>query len=368
MSGSIYRATESARIVSPMRPSTTLALLILAACATACATASARDPVRAGAREPVIDMHLHAHSLADYGGGMPLCGNAGALEFPGVDPRGGITFASPIVSCAATSMLQPATSDSALMRASLAMLVHEGVIAALTTGTVARVAQWRAASNGRVIPATAFGVGGVTPDSLQALVRDGRVAAFAEVSVQYDGMRLDDPRLEPFFALAERLDVPVGVHLGEGPPGGAYVLGDSTGPSAYRVADGNPLQLEPVLVRHPRLRIWVMHYGSPFVDETIALLYSHPQVFVDIAQNDWGFPRAHFYSQLQRLVNAGFAKRIMFGSDQMIWPDAIPLAIETVRSASFLTEGQKRDILYWNAARFLRLDSATVARHRAMVR
>ena len=53
-------------------------------------------------------------------------------------------------------------------------------------------------------------------------------------------------------------------------------------------------------------------------------------------------------------------KRILFGSDQMYWPDAIGEAIKSVRTAPFLSEEQKRDILYNNAARFLRLapDSA----------
>jgi predicted TIM-barrel fold metal-dependent hydrolase len=46
----------------------------------------------------------------------------------------------------------------------------------------------------------------------------------------------------------------------------------------------------------------------------------------------------------------------MFGSDQMIWPDAIEIAIESIESADFLTDDQKRAILHDNAARFLRLD------------
>jgi uncharacterized protein len=40
----------------------------------------------------------------------------------------------------------------------------------------------------------------------------------------------------------------------------------------------------------------------------------------------------------------------------MIWPQMIDLAIETIQSADFLTEEQKRDIFYNNTARFLRLD------------
>jgi len=100
----------------------------------------------------------------------------------------------------------------------------------------------------------------------------------------------------------------------------------------------------------------VMHYRSPLVDDMIALLYSYPQVYVDVGQNDWGFPRKHFYSQLRRLVDAGLGKRIMFGSDEMTWPETIRIAVETIESADFLSHEQKRDIFCRNAARFLRLD------------
>jgi hypothetical protein len=45
----------------------------------------------------------------------------------------------------------------------------------------------------------------------------------------------------------------------------------------------------------------------------------------------------------------------MFGSDQMLWPEAIGMAVEGIESASFLTHEQKRDIFHDNAARFFRL-------------
>lgn len=48
-------------------------------------------------------------------------------------------------------------------------------------------------------------------------------------------------------------------------------------------------------------------------------------------------------------------KRIMFGSDQMVWPEAIDVSIAAINEAPFLSAEQKRDILYNNAARFLRL-------------
>jgi uncharacterized protein len=111
----------------------------------------------------------------------------------------------------------------------------------------------------------------------------------------------------------------------------------------------SPLQLEDVLIRHPRLRL----YG----------LRSSSQVYVDVSGNDWAQPRPQFHAQLKRFVDAGFIKRIMWGTDQMVWPKAIEVAIETIETTPFLSQGQKRDIFYNNAARFLRLSEDEVARH-----
>jgi predicted TIM-barrel fold metal-dependent hydrolase len=47
----------------------------------------------------------------------------------------------------------------------------------------------------------------------------------------------------------------------------------------------------------------------------------------------------------------------------MIWPGVIEPAIRSIEEAPFLSEKQKRDIFYNNAARFLRLPQATIDRH-----
>ena len=119
-------------------------------------------------------------------------------------------------------------------------------------------------------------------------------------------------------------------------------------------------------MKHPKLRLEVMHAGFPMLDDTLALLYAHPQVYVDLGVIAYTQPRPAFYRYLQALVDAGFGDRIMFGSDQMVWPETIERAIDVIEQAPFLTKAQKRDILYNNAARFLRLDAATIARHHAM--
>jgi uncharacterized protein len=141
--------------------------------------------------------------------------------------------------------------------------------------------------------------------------------------------------------------------MGLGPRGAAYI-----GLPKYRMQLSNPLLLEEVLIRHPKLRVYVMHAGWPFVNEMIGLLYAHPQVYVDVGIIDWGRPEPDFHEYLRRLVEAGYSNRIMFGSDNMVWPDAIGRAVSYINSATFLSEDQKREIFCRNAATFLRLPDA----------
>ncbi len=75
---------------------------------------------------------------------------------------------------------------------------------------------------------------------------------------------------------------------------------------------------------------------------------------VDVGVINWALPETEFYTYLRRIVDAGFADRVMFGSDNMIWPGAIDVAVRRT-AASFLSVDQKRDILCRNAAKFLRL-------------
>ena len=59
--------------------------------------------------------------------------------------------------------------------------------------------------------------------------------------------------------------------------------------------------------------------------------------------------------------------RVMFGSDQMRWPEAIALAIDRVNGLDFLTVEEKQDVFYDNAAKFLGLTAEEIARHHRQV-
>lgn len=310
---------------------------------------------------PVIDMHMHAWSLSEFGGErVPVCIGAKGIEMHGIDPAGPFDFTAQ-ATCAV--MAQSPPDDAAVMAETVAQMRRLNVVAGVIAGEREIVATWRSAYPDLFIPAANFFLDENAPPpghaaQLEDQVKAGETQVFAEVTPQYRGMAPDDAALQPFYAMAERLDIPVGIHMGYGAPGGPYWVYPK-----YRASLGNPLLLEDLLARHPKLRVYVMHAGMPMTDEIIALMYSHPQVYVDISADNWGMPRAEFHHHLKRLVEAGYGKRILFGSDQMVWPQTIEVAIGSITEAPFLTEVQKRDILYNNAARFLRLSQGQIDRH-----
>jgi predicted TIM-barrel fold metal-dependent hydrolase len=241
----------------------------------------------------------------------------------------------------------PAATDEELLVQILAAMNRYNVVLAATSGPLEYVRRYRQAAPKRILPGLNTAIASLgTPDSLRELVGKGEIAILGEIAPEVEGISPDDERLEPYFALAEELDIPLAIHVLSGP----HFLTPQN-----RATLNNPLLLEKMLIRHPKLRVYVMHAGWPMLNEMISLLIFYPQVYVDVAAIDWLPPRKEFHRYLRGLVEAGFGKRIMFGSDTSMWPQTLGIGIEAIESADFLTEAQKRDILYNNAARFLRL-------------
>jgi len=165
-------------------------------------------------------------------------------------------------------------------------------------------------------------------------------------------MSPSDPSVDQYFALAEKLDIPVAIHMGTGGSGRANIT-----MSKFRASMGDPLLLEPLLARHPKLRIQVMHAGYPMIDNMLALLQENSHVYVDIAGLVWSYPLEEVNRYIRRLVEAGFEDRVMYGTDQMEWPGLMAYSISIIENADYLTPKEKRDILYNNAARFYRIDA-----------
>lgn len=310
---------------------------------------------------PVIDMHVHAERVKDRSGATPCIG----APFRDL----GITDAANDYSKVFDSAMRtnawsnswlrsPGTTDS-LRQLTIAAMKKNNVYG-ITSGDLDIVRKWKKEAPDRIIPSIHWDLNsaqheGLTVDSLEKLFRSGEFKVFGEVTIQYEGYSPGDSLFEPYLAMAERLDVPVGIHVGCGAPGAPYL-----GSPRYRARLHSALGLEEALLRHPKLRVYAMHAGWPMLDDMLATLYTHPQLYVDVAAICFMIPKKEFYFYLERLVNAGFGKRILFGSDNMIWPGAIEAGIRTINQAKFLSNDQKRDILFNNAARFLRLTPAQI--------
>lgn len=341
-----------------------------------CALSLPPGTADAQTRLPILDMHLHARTAAYYGP-PPQFMCAAVERMPYWDPAQPLGAAMEAYgkSAPCKDPIASPMTDADLLRQTVAIMERHNVIGVLG-GQPDLVATWVAAAPGRFIPgldfrvdraipsgiaAAARGGGPLSPDSVRALHRRGAVAVLGEVMNQYAGIAPDDPRMEPYWAVAEELDLPVGIHIGGGGPGEPYL-----GAPGFRARLQSALTLEEVLVKHPRLRVYIMHAGYPLADDLRALLFSHPQVYVEVSMAVNVEPRPAFYQFLREIVDAGYGERVMFGSDQIIWPGLIEAAITSIQQAPFLSDQQKRDIFYNNAARFLRLSPEDIARHHGM--
>ena len=323
---------------------TTLSTLLMAAAAIAAAQPS--EP----ARPPVIDVHVHTFGCIPGVG--PMC--PFNPQFLAADP----SIKADQIGWAkqdCTDLLEPSKTPEEYMKAVLAEYERLNVTA-VVMGAQKSVQKWKDAAPGRIIPGTSFdtGIGGgkyLPVEELRPAFTKGGFKVMGEVGLQYQGLSPSDPSVDAYFALAEELDIPVVIHMGTGGSGRANI----TMPK-FRGSMGNPLLLEDLLARHPKLRGWIMHAGYPMIDQLLTLLQANAYVFVDVAGLIWSYPLKEVHNYIQRIVEAGFEDRVMFGTDQLVWPKLMAASISVIEGATYLSPQQKRDILYNNAARFLRLD------------
>lgn len=283
--------------------------------------------------EPIIDVHLHAYPAA-----MPL--PAGATN--------------PI-----TGTRYPVRTGAGHLTACIAEMKRLNVVKGVVSGgdgdRLQAALDWRARDPQRFIAGAGVRGSDDTPlpplEQLRRAFADGSIKVLGEVTAEYAGLSLSDPKFDPYLALAEEYDVPVALHIGTMPPGTPFDPCCRTARARW----GHPETIEEALSKHPGLRINLMHSGWPYLEETIAMLMLYPNLNVDTGANAWLLPRAAFHDYLRQIVQSGFGKRVMFGSDNMFWPEAIGLAIAGVESAGFLSAAEKRDIFYNNAAAFYRV-------------
>ena len=189
-------------------------------------------------------------------------------------------------------------------------------------------------------------------DSFTTLVKNGTIKVFGEVMAVYHGQTLADPKYQPYLKVCEAYGIPVAYHTG-----GTFPSANANIWKKYRLSFGDPLLIEEVLVNYPKLKLSLMHAGSNFYENTLRMMDQYPQLYVDLGVLLWLHPMEQDYAVkfLESAKKYKVLDRVMFGSDQMIWPDAITASIEFLNTISFLTADEKRMIFYDNAKAFLKI-------------
>lgn len=92
------------------------------------------------------------------------------------------------------------------MRETIAVMDRLNIIG-VVSGPAEKVAAWKKARPERMIAAPMFDFQQpwLTPAQLRALHAAGALDAIGEIGAQYEGILPDDPKLEPYWALAEAL-------------------------------------------------------------------------------------------------------------------------------------------------------------------
>lgn len=180
-------------------------------------------------------------------------------------------------------------------------------------------------------------------DWVQHLIEGNKIQFIGEVLAQYHGISPADTSMYPYYRLAEKNNLPVGIHTGS--------AGPDHGCPNFVEEMGDPLLLRDILKTFPTLRVWVMHAGGPpYIGETIEIMKEYPKVYADISviNNPHIVKPELFAGIMQSFIDAGFEDRLMFGSDN----GDIEVMIHSVQCLPFLSDEQKDKILYKNAETF----------------
>jgi predicted TIM-barrel fold metal-dependent hydrolase len=273
----------------------------------------------------IIDMHLHCYDKESY-------------------------FVAPDL----YGILSPGTEEQHFAK-TYELMTRFNIVKGVICGNLRAVDTWigRDADRRFIRGVLVFQPGEIDTLRFEGLVKDGKIEIFGEIAAVYEGFSLDHPGFEPYLRICEKYDVPVAVHTGGGPPNITYTCCPH-----FRLSKGDPLLLEDVLVEFPKLRIYMMHSGEVFYEEALRMMLQYPQLYSDLGVLLWVHPATKSYARdfLKKAKEFGMLDRVMFGSDQMVWPHGIEMSIAYLDSMEFLSDEDKSAILYDNAARFLKLD------------
>ncbi len=290
---------------------------------------------------PIIDMHLHSYTSADFWGPAP-------------NPASG--------------KLSAASAEEHLEATLKVMRQYNVVLGAVSGVSEQSGNEWHSKAPDMILRGielrepTEF----MDEETFRNNIQNGSLDMLGEVGAQYFGYSPSEQGYYPYYKIAEEEGIPVGIHTGASFPGTPFRCCPK-----FRLSLGNPMLLEDMLIEFPKLKVFMMHAGGagPYSEYALMMMNMYPQLYTDISILNW-MPGMEpvLESFLQKAKQMGVLDRILFGTDQMVWSDAIGVAIERVNSLDFLTVEEKAALFYNNAAKFLGLSEAEINKHQQLVK
>jgi hypothetical protein len=192
-------------------------------------------------------------------------------------------------------------------------------------------------------------------NELEELFKNETLRYLGETSFHSMGFHPTDERFDPYWALAEKHQIPIGFHADRGP----FERNMEETPN-WNEDYANPLVLLPILEKYPKLKIYLMHYNGSFFEECIEVMKKYPQIYCEITAVSMFAPKHVWEPRVKRLYAEDLGDRLMFGSDYV---GTIRKNIEIIYNLDWLSDKQKRDVYYNNAAHFLNLSESDIKLH-----
>ena len=162
----------------------------------------------------------------------------------------------------------------ALLRRTIAEMDKNHVSKGVISGDDDVVAKWVERYPNRFLPSYSHWCDGKpeTVAKFEAEWKAGKWRAIGELGLPYGGHPLNDPACFPLFEIAQRNEIPVFFHTGPGGPNPQEGFAPK-----FRISLSDPLLLEDVAIRFPKLKIVIMHMGWPFYDHVLYMLFNIPE-------------------------------------------------------------------------------------------
>ncbi len=238
------------------------------------------------------------------------------------------------------------------------------------------IAEWCGGSGGRL-----FGVGVVPIEDVEASIRlmkgvKERGLVCTMIPPALARRNLDHPDLDPFYAAAADLDMPLGVHGAPGvhlPKIGVdrfdnYIQVHCVSFPFDQMAAMTAMVSGGVLERHPRLRVAFLEAGVTWVPYFMDRLHEHWEKRGDWIADGWKrdpreyLARGQIYvscepgeSLLPAVVETLGSEFILFASDYPHWDGEFPESTRPLRERRDLDDKARARILAENAERFFGL-------------